>query len=131
MHKIAAAAMPGRASGKVTSRHVSNGVPPRLSEASSMEGFKPSNTLCSVRMTKDRLIDTIPINTAERSEEHTPELQSLMRNSYAVFCLTTKKIYPLCSSYTAPASQTAPRQHFPSDRQSTTPQSPHQIPPRL
>src|SRR3546814_17610114 len=65
MHKIAAAAMPGRASGKVTSRHVSNGVPPRLSEASSMEGFKPSNTLCSVRMTKDRLIDTIPINTAE------------------------------------------------------------------
>src|SRR3546814_9756817 len=25
-----------------------------------------------------------------RSEEHTSELQSLMRNSYAVFCLTTK-----------------------------------------
>src|SRR3546814_3475020 len=25
-----------------------------------------------------------------RSEEHTPELQSLMRSSYAVFCLTTK-----------------------------------------
>src|SRR3546814_21003224 len=28
---------------------------------------------------------------AERSEEHTSELQSLMRNSYAVFCLTTTK----------------------------------------
>src|SRR3546814_8346216 len=27
-----------------------------------------------------------------RSEEHTSELQSLMRNSYAVFCLTKKKI---------------------------------------
>src|SRR3546814_7712122 len=27
---------------------------------------------------------------AERSEEHTSELQSLMRTSYAVFCLTTK-----------------------------------------
>src|SRR3546814_9053620 len=27
-----------------------------------------------------------------RSEEHTSELQSLMRNSYAVFCLKTKKI---------------------------------------
>src|SRR3546814_9393270 len=27
-----------------------------------------------------------------RSEEHTSELQSLMRNSYAVFCLTTKII---------------------------------------
>src|SRR3546814_6064028 len=28
----------------------------------------------------------------DRSEEHTSELQSLMRNSYAVFCLTKKKI---------------------------------------
>src|SRR3546814_1117369 len=28
---------------------------------------------------------------AARSEEHTPELQSLMRISYAVFCLTKKK----------------------------------------
>src|SRR3546814_9754960 len=27
---------------------------------------------------------------AERSEEHTSELQSLMRNSYAVFCLKKK-----------------------------------------
>src|SRR3546814_4847650 len=27
---------------------------------------------------------------AARSEEHTSELQSLMRNSYAVFCLTKK-----------------------------------------
>src|SRR3546814_8735355 len=27
----------------------------------------------------------------ERSEEHTSELQSLMRNSYAVFCLQTKQ----------------------------------------
>src|SRR3546814_1137223 len=28
-----------------------------------------------------------------RSEEHTSELQSLMRISYAVFCLKTKKTY--------------------------------------
>src|SRR3546814_10452829 len=28
---------------------------------------------------------------AGRSEEHTSELQSLMRSSYAVFCLTKKK----------------------------------------
>src|SRR3546814_4295591 len=28
---------------------------------------------------------------ARRSEEHTSELQSLMRNSYAVFCLQKKK----------------------------------------
>src|SRR3546814_1106179 len=30
----------------------------------------------------------------ERSEEHTSELQSLMRNSYAVFCLKKKKKTP-------------------------------------
>src|SRR3546814_10142715 len=29
---------------------------------------------------------------ASRSEEHTSELQSLMRNSYAVFCLNKKKV---------------------------------------
>src|SRR3546814_6140987 len=31
--------------------------------------------------------------TFERSEEHTSELQSLMRTSYAVFCLKKKKHY--------------------------------------
>src|SRR3546814_1916013 len=31
------------------------------------------------------------IDTANRSEEHTSELQSLMRISYAVFCLKKKK----------------------------------------
>src|SRR3546814_7061310 len=34
----------------------------------------------------------VPLRSAfERSEEHTSELQSLMRISYAVFCLTKKK----------------------------------------
>src|SRR3546814_8357936 len=32
-----------------------------------------------------------PITTTDRSEEHTSELQSLMSNSYAVFCLKKKK----------------------------------------
>src|SRR3546814_3439716 len=39
-----------------------------------------------------------------RSEEHTSELQSLMRISYAVFCLKKKTIslsYPTCSHSTA------------------------------
>src|SRR3546814_3398685 len=31
--------------------------------------------------------------SSNRSEEHTSELQSLMRNSYAVFCLNTTNIY--------------------------------------
>src|SRR3546814_5099467 len=45
-----------------------------------------------VRRTKLLLgeMDQRPIVT-ERSEEHTSELQSLMRNSYAVFCLKKKK----------------------------------------
>src|SRR3546814_1353254 len=34
----------------------------------------------------------IPGDLAARSEEHTSELQSLMRSSYAVFCLKKKKI---------------------------------------
>src|SRR3546814_1854019 len=33
-----------------------------------------------------------PAERADRSEEHTSELQSLMRISYAVFCLKKKKI---------------------------------------
>src|SRR3546814_5345035 len=32
-----------------------------------------------------------PVERAHRSEEHTSELQSLMRISYAVFCLKKKK----------------------------------------
>src|SRR3546814_9426263 len=38
----------------------------------------------------DVTIDMTSIDTG-RSEEHTSELQSLMRNSYAVFCLKKKK----------------------------------------
>src|SRR3546814_2396693 len=36
-------------------------------------------------------IDWKEVETLARSEEHTSELQSLMRISYAVFCLQTKK----------------------------------------
>src|SRR3546814_9194580 len=38
----------------------------------------------------DAADDTLPLDDT-RSEEHTSELQSLMRISYAVFCLTKKK----------------------------------------
>src|SRR3546814_9998339 len=38
------------------------------------------------------LVDTDADN--KRSEEHTSELQSLMRLSYAVFCLKKKNYYP-------------------------------------
>src|SRR3546814_1648646 len=36
-----------------------------------------------------------------RSEEHTSELQSLMRISYAVFCLKKKKNTPTCTHSTS------------------------------
>src|SRR3546814_4859622 len=35
-----------------------------------------------------------------RSEEHTSELKSLMRISYAVFCLNKKKTTPITPKYT-------------------------------
>src|SRR3546814_3818742 len=47
-----------------------------------IENFKPL---------RDALIARGRVFTSERSEEHTSELQSLMRISYAVFCLKKKK----------------------------------------
>src|SRR3546814_2042072 len=38
------------------------------------------------------------LKEADRSEEHTSELQSLMRSSYAVFCLKKKK--QVCTTQT-------------------------------
>src|SRR3546814_3929544 len=46
-------------------------------------------------LTSGQKFSTVPVNdpglTGLRSEEHTSELQSLMRISYAVFCLKNKK----------------------------------------
>src|SRR3546814_8187015 len=54
------------------------------------------------------------VEDADRSEMHTAELQSLMRNSYAVFCLKNKNItatlqglmYPALDTYSKPTIQT-------------------------
>src|SRR3546814_12000322 len=43
-----------------------------------------------VRRLQPRVV--LPGARPPRSEEHTSELQSLMRNSYAVFCLKKKKL---------------------------------------
>src|SRR3546814_1136846 len=37
-------------------------------------------------------VDSVAIHDGQRSEEHTSELQSLMRISYAVFCLKKKTL---------------------------------------
>src|SRR3546814_7499536 len=44
---------------------------------------------CAVRMAPV-IVELLFRNVLPRSEEHTAELQSLMRNSYAAFCLKTK-----------------------------------------
>src|SRR3546814_2883660 len=53
-----------------------------------------SNLSRHTEMTQPLLEDLcfLPGENTERSEEHTSELQSLMRISYAVFCLKKKKI---------------------------------------
>src|SRR3546814_9553542 len=43
------------------------------------------------RVLADRRPHQEDFDMTDRSEEHTSELQSLMRNSYAVFCLKKKK----------------------------------------
>src|SRR3546814_8404340 len=49
--------------------------------------------------------------TAIRSEEHTSELQSLMRNSYAVFCLK-KKNFPNNTRHRTPDDQQSQQFHI-------------------
>src|SRR3546814_1031442 len=50
-----------------------------------------SPKLAGVSSSTTRTIGFHPANVHVRSEEHTSELQSLMRISYAVFCLKKKK----------------------------------------
>src|SRR3546814_2889805 len=57
--------------------------PRRRQEAGSARG-RATRSIASCR--------TCPATRCVRSEEHTSELQSLMRNSYAVLCLKKKKI---------------------------------------
>src|SRR3546814_2904593 len=51
----------------------------------------PSGTSATMRSVTAARIRWTRCSAASRSEEHTSELQSLMRISYAVFCLKKKK----------------------------------------
>src|SRR3546814_1879226 len=51
----------------------------------------PRESVLLARLVWDNLVDRDPVTFEYRSEEHTSELQSLMRISYAVFCLKKKK----------------------------------------
>src|SRR3546814_3647406 len=54
-----------------------------------LEDNRPGNLVSGEPCAKDPL-HLIGVDRHRRSEEHTSELQSLMRISYAVFCLTKK-----------------------------------------
>src|SRR3546814_4751362 len=69
--------------------------PPRSTRTDTL--FPYTTLFRSHQSTHHRTFSTLllarrrPAGTASRSEEHTSELQSLMRISYAVFCLKKKK----------------------------------------
>src|SRR3546814_10083486 len=69
----------------------------RLCPRSSCLDDKPFNAvadkqaLAQLRIVKGCGATAVRLDRAARSEEHTSELQSLMRISYAVFCLKKKK----------------------------------------
>src|SRR3546814_7048372 len=67
--------------------NVFQGVPLFFERVAACAGFEKAD-LSDLRFTS---VGGAPV----RSEEHTSELQSLMRISYAVFCLKKKKITPL------------------------------------
>src|SRR3546814_8163359 len=62
---------------------------PLVAETKGLDGIDDGDYVAVIRALKQ---DTIPNDQLEarRSEEHTSELQSLMRISYAVFCLQKK-----------------------------------------
>src|SRR3546814_4644899 len=49
--------------------------------------------------------DDLDLPAGARSEEHTSELQSLMRTSYAVFCLKKKTTRPIATTATSTSYQ--------------------------
>src|SRR3546814_9658051 len=72
-------------------RHISSTEKARLSSICASSGLIVSCCHCMSRSSNiGRPACNEPANFS-RSEEHTSELQSLMRISYAVFCLKTKK----------------------------------------
>src|SRR3546814_7438147 len=76
------------------STHAANSRPPAAGPCGSLA---PQHDLRDLRNALGKFATGVCVITTRgpngklRSEEHTSELQSLMRNSYAVFCLKKKK----------------------------------------
>src|SRR3546814_2608714 len=56
-----------------------------------LDSATPSGGPCTITGTRSGWVSVRTPDMPSRSEEHTSELQSLMRISYAVFCLNKKK----------------------------------------
>src|SRR3546814_7401677 len=66
--------------------------PPAIEPAKPAKPLEPAKPeIIAAEPARFKPIEPKPQPVAPRSEEHTSELQSLMRISYAVFCLTKKK----------------------------------------
>src|SRR3546814_10360534 len=79
-----------------------------LSAASSRSPFSPSSVIWMLNASAQRP------ELVQRSEEHTSELQSLMRTSYAVFCLKKNK-----TDNDIPNTQMTKRPHTPKNTKCT------------
>src|SRR3546814_4959256 len=77
--------------GLPTSPDRSPGTRPTLPGCEFPERLAPRFSWASSRRDRRRVGQAQAANRHLRSEEHTSELQSLMRNSYAGFCLKKKK----------------------------------------
>src|SRR3546814_4626648 len=92
-----AAKIAGRQNGMITFHNAIHSEAPRFHAAASSEGSICDNLSLTMAMAKGAHMTTWEMLTAWswpdrfRSEEHTSELQSLMRISYAVFCLKKKQ----------------------------------------
>src|SRR3546814_2660507 len=96
--------------------------PPRSTRTDTLFPTRRSSDLLVERLRDQEGLDPVArhegeraleeIQPSERSEEHTSELQSLMRISYAVFCLKKKNQHTTICSSCHQHTTTSPREHY-------------------
>src|SRR3546814_1959072 len=74
-------------SGQVTAPGTASAGPVKIKKSLKFGMVQEEGTI----LEKFKLLKELGFDGVERSEEHTSELQSLMRNSYDDFCLNKKK----------------------------------------
>src|SRR3546814_1191122 len=93
----------------------------RLASSGGGERTKNSTLRATRRPLSRRWMNTLRKTKARgRSEEHTSELQSLMRISYAVFCLKKKKTRPPYTTHHTTQQKNILRTHNRTPEQSDT-----------